>query len=367
MSWVTVIWSMVASACLTLAAIYFLVWCRNRTAWAHLLFSVTAAATTGLAFCELWLMRAQTPAEIVAAMRWVQLAVFFLFVSITWFVRIYLRAGRSWLAWTVTAHRTFYILLTFLAGINVNYRAVAGRQIRFLGESITVPGGVPNPLMAFGQFGVLLMLIFVVDASVAAWRRGDRRKARIVGGSVVFFILAGLGTSSVVLWANVQAPLVVSQCYLGLVVVMGYELSRDVLRASQLVHELEASEAGLRESEARMSQAVEAGDLGIWIWDLARRDIWASDAWRALFGFAASERLEFDDVLERLHPDDREHLQQAHAMAVAGSNGGRYQTEYRLTLPDGGTRWISSWGRVEFDASGRPLLMRGTVSRDHRA
>ena len=35
---VTVIWSMVASACLTLAVIYFLVWCRNRTAWAHLLF-----------------------------------------------------------------------------------------------------------------------------------------------------------------------------------------------------------------------------------------------------------------------------------------------------------------------------------------
>ena len=45
MSWVTVIWSMVASACLTLAVIYLLVWCRNRTAWAHLLFSMTAAST----------------------------------------------------------------------------------------------------------------------------------------------------------------------------------------------------------------------------------------------------------------------------------------------------------------------------------
>ena len=32
MSWVTIIWSMVASACLTLAAIYFLVWYRNRAA-----------------------------------------------------------------------------------------------------------------------------------------------------------------------------------------------------------------------------------------------------------------------------------------------------------------------------------------------
>ena len=51
MSWVTVIWSMIASACLTLTAIYWLVWYRDRTAWAHLLFSVTAASTAAFAFC----------------------------------------------------------------------------------------------------------------------------------------------------------------------------------------------------------------------------------------------------------------------------------------------------------------------------
>ena len=44
MSWITVIWSMIASACLTLGAIYVLVWYRNRTAWAHLLFAATAAS-----------------------------------------------------------------------------------------------------------------------------------------------------------------------------------------------------------------------------------------------------------------------------------------------------------------------------------
>ena len=51
MSWVTVIWSMTASACLTLAALHLLVWCRKRTAWANLLFALTAAATTALAVC----------------------------------------------------------------------------------------------------------------------------------------------------------------------------------------------------------------------------------------------------------------------------------------------------------------------------
>ena len=80
--------------------------------------------------------------------------------------------------------------------------------------------------------------------------------------------------------------------YLCSVLVMAYELGRDVLGASQLVGDLQASEAGLRENEERMSLAVDAASFGIWIRDLARNEIWASDKWRELSGFAPSERLE---------------------------------------------------------------------------
>ena len=134
-----------------------------------------------------------------------------------------------------------------------------------------------------------------------------------------------------------------------------------MLRASQLVHELQASEAGLRESQKRMNQALEAGNLGIWISHLERNDIWANDSWRTLFGFDPSEHPDLDRVLQRLHPDDRQTLRQHQAMALAGSNGGTYRTEYRLMHPDGATRWISSQGRVEFDATGRPVLIRGAA------
>ena len=180
----------------------------------------------------------------------------------------------------------------------------------------------------------------------------------MIEGSVAFFLVAGLGTAMATRWAGIQLPVTFSLFALGLVAVMGYELSRDLLRASTLVHELQVSEAGLRESEARMSLAVDAADFGISIWDLKRNEIWASEKWRELFAFAPSERLEFSAILKRLHPEDREGLLQAHAMAIAGSNGGRYQTEHRLLLPGGATRWISSVGRIEVDATGQPVLMR---------
>jgi hypothetical protein len=42
MSWVTVVWSMIVSACLTLAGLHVLVWLRQRKAWGNLLFSLSA-------------------------------------------------------------------------------------------------------------------------------------------------------------------------------------------------------------------------------------------------------------------------------------------------------------------------------------
>ena len=65
MSWVTIIWSMVAAACLTLAVVQGLVWFQRRSQWVHLLFALAAIGTAGLTFCELWLMQAETIGEAV--------------------------------------------------------------------------------------------------------------------------------------------------------------------------------------------------------------------------------------------------------------------------------------------------------------
>src|SRR5205085_4983885 len=43
--------------------------------------------------------------------------------------------------------------------------------------------------------------------------------------------------------------------------------------------------------------------------------------------------------------------------------GGEYESEYRITRPDGSTRWIAGYGGVELDEHGKPAFARG-VSRD---
>ncbi|MES2260428.1 MAG: ATP-binding protein [Pseudomonadota bacterium] len=136
------------------------------------------------------------------------------------------------------------------------------------------------------------------------------------------------------------------------------ELGRTLLNAATSVRQ---AWADTRESEQRLALAAQAAHLGIWIRDLQRHEIWVSDPWRALFGFSATQPIALDDLLQRVHPDDRAAVRQTLDDARHGTP--RYEMEYRIELPDGTLRWIGSHGSVEADAQGRPALVRG-VSLD---
>src|SRR5471032_257127 len=113
--------------------------------------------------------------------------------------------------------------------------------------------------------------------------------------------------------------------------------------ANELGQALRNAGAGMRqaradtqESEQRLVLAANAALLGIWIRDLKRQDIWLSDQWRALFGFAASEPVALADLLARVHADDRAAVQRTLDNSLLGVP--RYDMEYRIVLPDGALR-----------------------------
>src|SRR5258708_9216380 len=260
MSWVTIIWAMIASACLTLALVHVLVWWRRREARANLLFALTGVATAVFAGFELWVMRAETPGAFGMAVRWAHVPAWVLIVSLVGFVRLYLRAGRLWLAWTVCGVRTLSLILNFVCTPNLNYREITAlRHVSFLGDTVVVAEGVPNPWMLIGQLSLLLLLIFVADAAITVWRRGDRRQALSVGGSIVFFIAAATGQAILTLLGIISAPILASLFFMAIVAAMGYELSQGLFRAARLSDDL-------RDSRGRMNLAAGAAQLGVWGW-----------------------------------------------------------------------------------------------------
>ena len=159
MSWVTVVWSMGSAACLVLALMHIFVWCKDRAARANLVFSVMAIAVATFAVFELALMRAETPEQFGITVRWMHVAAWVIIASLVGFVRLYLKAGRRWLAWTVVGVHTVSLILNFIFWPNINFREITGlRHIRFLGESVSVAEGVPNPWMLVAQLSLLLLV-----------------------------------------------------------------------------------------------------------------------------------------------------------------------------------------------------------------
>src|SRR5216110_656846 len=122
------------------------------------------------------------------------------------------------------------------------------------------------------------------------------------------------------------------------------------------------AEEALRESEARINLAANAAKLGLWFWNLQDDELWVTEQWRRLFGFAESEPVSFDRVLQVVHPDDRERTKKL-VQQMSEGGGSEHESEYRITRPDGSTRWIAGYGGVELDERGRPAHVRG-VSRD---
>lgn len=126
---------------------------------------------------------------------------------------------------------------------------------------------------------------------------------------------------------------------------------------SLLSSRLRLSEADVREQEQVLVLAADAANLGVWILDCRSDEMRPSERWRTLFGFSPIESLNAGSLTLRVHADD------------AGRVGDLLHSSlrvpvfcecaYRIVLPDGQLRWISSRWRGESDSAGTPLAIRG--------
>ncbi len=364
MSWVTFIWALTIGACATMALPHLVIGLR-RHARENLFFALAALSVAGIAWGELGIMRSLSTEEIARMQRWTHVPVFFTVLGVTGFVHFYFGTGRWWLGCCVVAMRFLGLILNFISPANLNYREVTSlRHLSFLGETVVMPEGILNPWMRVGELSSLLLLAYVIDASIKRWRRGtpeNRRRAAMVGGSIAIFLLVAAGLSALIHARALSIPYLISFPFLGVIVAMGFELSSDIVRAAHTTHQLSISEKALRESEERMLLATEAAQLGMWMWDIHRNTFWLSDKLRELFGYSAAEGVTYDSFLKRVHEADRPNV--AKAIQRALDECTHYHWEYRVICADASLLWLADTGRVKCDPTGAPVMMLG-VSMD---
>ncbi len=128
------------------------------------------------------------------------------------------------------------------------------------------------------------------------------------------------------------------------------------------VTERKRAEAELRESSDFLREAQRIGDMGCYVLDIAS-ETWTSTS-------PLDEILGIDESFERsvsgwgalAHPDDQAMMADYFANEVIGQ-GRPFDKQYRIIRQtDGAVRWVHGLGKLEFDAEGKPLKMRGIIS-----
>lgn len=100
------------------------------------------------------------------------------------------------------------------------------------------------------------------------------------------------------------------------------------------------SEQALRESELRVRLAVSSTNAELWTLHIVSGELELGPKGRALLCLEGDERCDIESFLGRVHPDDVDSVRMA--LQQARATGVEVAIEYRVIVPAGKARWLSS-------------------------
>ncbi len=110
----------------------------------------------------------------------------------------------------------------------------------------------------------------------------------------------------------------------------------------------------VRNREARLRLALEAGELGSWDVDLATGNATRTPQYDQIFGYPGPPPAwTYDTFLDHVLPDDREHVANAFRHAVGARSEWRFECRIRRAS-DGEVRWIEARGKPDGGRGNNP-------------
>ena len=117
----------------------------------------------------------------------------------------------------------------------------------------------------------------------------------------------------------------------------------------------------LLDREARLQEALRAGGVMAFEWDLAADQVRHSQNALPILGFGSKDIVAGSEMLGQVHPDDRPHV----TACVQGVNPGKpsYSVTFRHQRGDGDSEvWLEQVATAQFDPDGLPMRIRGLTT-----
>ena len=138
------------------------------------------------------------------------------------------------------------------------------------------------------------------------------------------------------------------------------ELAAQLARSAVAELELAALSGQYQDTLDRWELAIDAAGVGSFDWDLTTGELLWDDRLLAIFGYGRDDfSRTIEDFEARLHPDDLPRIRAV--LAAARQECSTWAMDYRIVLPDAGTRWVTARGRALRGADGTAERMLGAA------
>ena len=146
-----------------------------------------------------------------------------------------------------------------------------------------------------------------------------------------------------------------------LVIALNESVRRARARSDERLRDLTLAESAIRRSEERLKLALDAGQIGVWDWDVVQNRIEWTDL---VYDIHGVERGGVPGGVENfsqlIHPDDQDRIIQA--IRAALEQGAPYDVEFRVIHPNREIHWVATTAQVLRNEEGKPVRMLGATT-----
>lgn len=119
------------------------------------------------------------------------------------------------------------------------------------------------------------------------------------------------------------------------------------------------SENEIKEISEKMESAIKIGKIGYWSWDIVKDEVYWSDLMYEIYDVEKQTLLNYNSVLDYVHPDDKDFYQRITAERLKNKN--KEPFEFRILRKDNSIRYVEAQFEIEEDSNEIAIKFRGTI------
>src|SRR6195256_2856224 len=137
-------------------------------------------------------------------------------------------------------------------------------------------------------------------------------------------------------------------------------ISLGALVVAALFSERRLHERAILEREIRLQEALRAGSVMAFDWDVSADEVRFSQNATEILGLNAQQVLRGTEWLKHIHPEDQPRV--ASCLDGARPDQPSHSIAFRCRRPDGGEVWLEQIAIVQFDSAGKPTRINGLTT-----